>query len=232
MESLILSDIELYYSKLVDLKSGLITIESEESNHILNVMRHGTNDEIYITNGEGKIFKSQIIETSKKNVISKIQKEYAYEEKFPNIIFCIPRLRSAERFEFAFEKCTELGVTNFIIYQAKRSVPKKVNLVRVEKILVAAMKQSLLSWLPKVKYINSLKELNLTKGEKIIFEQDSEVYFSRELLKPDMNYLLIFGPEEDFAPDELNSLTSSVKYNLAENRLRTETAIIKAAALL
>ena len=232
MESLILSDIELYYSKLVDLKSGLITIESEESNHILNVMRHGTNDEIYITNGEGKIFKSQIIETSKKNVISKIQKEYAYEEKFPNIIFCIPRLRSAERFEFAFEKCTELGVTNFIIYQAKRSVPKKVNLVRVEKILVAAMKQSLLSWLPKVKYINSLKELNLTKGEKIIFEQDSEVYFSRELLKPDMNYLLIFGPEGDFAPDELNSLTSSVKYNLAENRLRTETAIIKAAALL
>ena len=232
MESLILSDIELYYSKLVDLKSGLITIESEESNHILNVMRHGTNDEIYITNGEGKIFKSQIVETSKKNVISKIQKEYAYEEKFPNIIFCIPRLRSAERFEFAFEKCTELGVTNFIIYQAKRSVPKKVNLVRVEKILVAAMKQSLLSWLPKVKYINSLKELNLTKGEKIIFEQDSEVYFSRELLKPDMNYLLIFGPEGDFAPDELNSLTSSVKYNLAENRLRTETAIIKAAALL
>jgi len=232
MESLILSDIELYYSKLVDLKSGLITIESEESNHILNVMRHGTNDEIYITNGEGKIFKSQIIETSKKNVISKIQKEYAYEEKFPNIIFCIPRLRSAERFEFAFEKCTELGITNFIIYQAKRSVPKKVNQLRVEKILVAAMKQSLLSWLPKVKYINSLKELNLTKGEKIIFEQDSEVYFSRELLKPDMNYLLIFGPEGDFAPDELNSLTSSVKYNLAENRLRTETAIIKAAALL
>ncbi|HEY4756810.1 MAG TPA: RsmE family RNA methyltransferase, partial [Ignavibacteriaceae bacterium] len=138
MESLILSDIELYYSKLVDLKSGLITIESEESNHILNVMRHGTNDEIYITNGAGKIFKSQIVATSKKNVISKIQKEYSYEEKFPNIIFCIPSLRSAERFEFAFEKCTELGVTNFIIYQAKRSVPKKVNLVRVEKILVAA----------------------------------------------------------------------------------------------
>ena len=47
-----------------------------------------------------------------------------------------------------------------------------------------------------------------------------------------MNYLLIFGPEEDFAPDELNSLTSSVKYKFAENRLRTETAIIKAAALL
>ena len=62
MESLILSDIELYYSKLVDLKSGLITIKGEESNHILNVMRHGTNDEIYITNGEGKIFKSHELE--------------------------------------------------------------------------------------------------------------------------------------------------------------------------
>ena len=232
MESLILSDIELYYSKLVDLKSGLMTIKGEESNHILNVMRHGTNDEIYITNGEGKIFKSQIVATSKKNVISKIQKEYAYEEKFPNIIFCIPRLRSAERFEFAFEKCTELGVTNFIIYQAKRSVPKKVNQLRVEKILVAAMKQSLLSWLPKVKYINSLKELDLMKGEKIIFEQNSEDYFTRDKIKKEMDYFFIFGPEGDFTPDELNSLTSSVKYKLADNRLRTETAIIKAASLL
>ena len=232
MESLILSDIELYYSKLVDLKSGLMTIKGEESNHILNVMRHGTNDEIYITNGEGKIFKSQIVETSKKNVISKIQKEYAYEEKFPNIIFCIPRLRSAERFEFALEKCTELGITNFIIYQAKRSFPKKVNLPRLEKILAAAMKQSLLSWLPKILYINSCGELAQLDGEKIIFEQSSQDYFSRDKINMSMDYLFIFGPEGDFTADELDSLKSGIKYKLAENRLRTETAIIKAASLL
>src|SRR3989339_2195372 len=232
MENLILSNIELYYSSSYNLKSQIITIDRDESSHILNVMRHRMNDEIYITNGTGKIFKSQIVQINKKNIDAKILNEFKFEERFPNITFCIPMLRNNERLEYALEKCTELGVTNFIIYQAKRSVPKKVNLVRVEKILVAAMKQSLLSWLPKVKYINSLKELELIKGEKIIFEQDSEVYFSRELLKPDMNYLLIFGPEGDFAPDELNSLTSSVKYKLAENRLRTETAIIKAAALL
>jgi 16S rRNA (uracil1498-N3)-methyltransferase len=232
MYNLNLSNIELYYSASCDLDSQMITIEGDECNHILSVMRHRVNDEIYVTNGFGKIFTSQIVQINKKNVTAKILKEFRFDEGFPNITFCIPMLRNNERFEFALEKCTELGVTNFFIYKAKRSVPKKVNQLRVEKILAAAMKQSLLSWLPKVKYINSLNELVLMKGEKIIFEQNSEVYFSPEKIKKGMDYLFIFGPEGDFTSDELNSLRSSIKYKLAENRLRTETAVIKAASLL
>ena len=232
MKNLILSNIELYYSNSYDLKSQIITMDSEESNHILNVMRHQIDDEIYITNGIGKIFKCRISQVNKKIVETKILNEYKYEERFPNITFCIPMLRNNDRLEFALEKCTELGVTNFIIYQAKRSVPKKVNLVRVEKILVAAMKQSLLSWLPKILYINSCEVLAQLDGEKIIFEQSSHNYFSRDKIKTEMNYLFIFGPEGDFTADESDSLKSGIKYKLAENRLRTETAIIKAASLL
>jgi len=232
MENLILSNIELYYSSSYNLKSQIITIDSDESSHILNVMRHRMNDEIYITNGTGKIFKSQIVQINKKNIDAKILNEFKFEERFPNITFCIPMLRNNERLEYALEKCTELGVTNFIIYKAKRSVPKKVNLVRVEKILLAAMKQSLLSWLPKIRYVGSMDELTQFDGEKIIFEQSSNNYFSRDKINSKMNYLFIFGPEGDFTANELDSLKSSVKYKLAENRLRTETAIIKVAALL
>ncbi len=232
MENLILSNIELYYSNLCDLKSQTITIAGDECNHILNVMRHKINDEIYITNGKGQLFKSRIIEFNKENVEARILNEFKFEERFPNISFCIPILRSNDRFEFALEKCTELGVTKFIFYHAQRSIPKKTNPPRVEKILMAAMKQSLLSWLPQWKYINSLKELELIKAEKIIFEQKSEVYFNRELLNSDKNYLFIFGPEGDFTNNELNDFKSSVKYKIAENRLRTETAIIKAASLI
>ena len=167
MENLILSNIELYYSSSFDLKSQIIKIEGEECNHILNVMRHKIDDEIYVTNGMGKIFKCRISQVNKKIVDAKILEEFTFEARFPNITFCIPMLRNNDRLEFALEKCTELGITNFIIYSAKRSVPKKLNLVRVEKILITAMKQSLLSWLPKIRYASSLNELARLDGEKI-----------------------------------------------------------------
>jgi 16S rRNA (uracil1498-N3)-methyltransferase len=232
MGNLTLSNIELYYSSSSDLKSQTVTMNSEESSHILNVMRHQIDDEIYVTNGLGKIFKCRISQVNKKIVEAKILDEFNFEERFSNITFCLPLLRTNDRLEFALEKCTELGITNFIIYNAKRSVPKKLNLVRVERILIAAMKQSLLSWLPKIRYISSLDELAQLDVEKIIFDQSSHNYFSRDKIKTDMNYFFIFGPEGGFTLEEMNLLNKAKNYKLAENRLRAETAIIKAASLL
>ena len=60
MDNLFLTNAELYFSQTVDSKTGLISIEGEECNHILNVMRHNLNDEIYVTDGEGKIFTCRI----------------------------------------------------------------------------------------------------------------------------------------------------------------------------
>lgn len=232
MESIFLSDIELYYSKLIDLKSGLITINGEESNHIINVMRHKCNDEVHVTTGEGKIFKGQIVENSKKSLIVKIQIEYSYEERFPAITFCISKLRSAERFEYAIEKCTELGITNFIFFHADRAISKTFNKKRIEKIIISAMKQSLQCYLPIVKYVDSIKDIDLLPGEKIIFDQISTENFTSSICKKEKEYLLLFGPEGGFSTEELSVLNSSAKYKLADNRLRTETAIIKAASLL
>ena len=206
MGNLILSNIELYYSNSSDLNSQIIKIDGEESNHILNVMRHKIDDEIYVTNGLGKIFKCRISLVNKKIVEAKILDEFNFEERFPSITFCIPMLRNNDRMEFALEKCTELGVSNFIVFQSKRSVPKKLNLVRVEKILIAAIKQSLLSWLPKIRNIGSLDELAHTEEEKIIFDQSSDNYFSRDKIKAPMRYLFIFGPEGDFTLEEMNLL--------------------------
>ena len=169
MENLNLANIELYYSNQYDLKSQIITLDAEESSHVLNVMRHQIDDEIYITNGMGKIFKCRISQVNKKIVEARILDEFKFQQRFPNITFCIPLLRNNDRLEFALEKCTELGITNFIIYSAKRSVPKKLNLVRVEKIIMAAMKQSILSWLPKIRYASSLDELANLDEEKIVF---------------------------------------------------------------
>ena len=134
--------------------------------------------------------------------------------------------------EFAIEKCTELGVSNFIVFQAGRAISKGFNQKRIDKIVISAMKQSLSSWLPKVKYIGSLEEVNSSIGEKIIFDQNSTQYFNRDALARGQNQYLIFGPEGGFTPEETSLFDDSIKYKLADNRLRTETAIIKAVSLL
>jgi len=232
METLQLFNIELYYSTAVNTNSGVISIEGEECKHILNVMRHNLDDEIYVTNGAGKIFTCQITQINKKSLEANIKNEFKYEERFPKITFCIPVLRNNDRLEFALEKCTELGVTNFIVYKAKRSVARGFNQKRIEKILTSAMKQSLLSWSSKINFANSIEEFASLPGDKIVFEQNSNLYFDNKILKHDKNYFLIFGPEGGLTDEEFSSLGASDKYKLADNRLRSETAIMKAASLL
>jgi 16S rRNA (uracil1498-N3)-methyltransferase len=232
MQNLRLADIELFYSKAIDLNSQTILIDGEESNHIINVMRHEADDEIYITAGEGKIYRCQILLIKKKLIQVKILDEYSYQERFPNITFCIPKLRSMDRFEFALEKCTELGITNFAFYYAKRAVSKEFNHSRIEKILISAMKQSLLSWLPRVDYLKSSDADSMQLAEKVVFDQNAPDQFKTAKLIEGKKYIFIFGPEGGLTKDELNLFEPYTKYNLADNRLRTETAIIKAASLL
>lgn len=232
MHNLNLSSIELYFSQSVNETEHTITLVGDEYNHLTKVMRHEINDEIYVTNGLGNIFKCLIKNITNRHVTLGIRDIFNFTPKFPHITFCIPILRNNERLEFALEKCTELGITNFIIFKAERSIPKKINMKRIEKILISAMKQSLQSWLPKIDYFDSIKKLLDPSITKVIFDQSSHEYFNPSHITNQFNYYFIFGPEGGLTQNEINFFDTALKVKLAENRLRTETAVIKAASLL
>lgn len=226
-----LSNIELYYS--ADGISGSpLTVAGEDFNHIIKVMRHSPQDIIYITDGRGNIFESKITVINKETLIAVPLKSYKYENNKKNVYFCIPKLKSPDKFEFALEKCAELGITNFIIFESKRTVSKGVKLERWNKILISAMKQSLRCFLPEIKIVKSINDIFNFNGQKIGFEQDTENKIDSLKITPGILYYLIFGPEGGLDKDELALFNPANIYNLAENRLRTETAIIKAASIL
>ena len=158
--------------------------------------------------------------------------EYQYENKNKNIIFCIPRLKSQDRFETALEKCTELGITSFIIFDSDRTMPRGNKITRWEKILVSAMKQSLRCFLPELKVVGSLDELAVSEGKKIFFVQEAEDHFNNDVVKGNEKTYFVFGPEGDFTDDEKKLFSMADFYNLGENRLRSETAVIKCASIL
>lgn len=225
-----LSDIELFYSENV-LKDSIILVD-DEFHHCTNVFRKKIGDEIYITDGKGKIYRCEIKFIGKKELTAEIIASVSFKDKYPNFIFCIPVLRNKDRFRFTLEKLIELGITKIKIYKAQRSVADKININKLNKIAIETIKQSLQSIVPEIKIISSLKELNQFVGQKIIFEQKSKTKFDKILIDPDKPSYFIFGPEGGLTEEEINSLSDFNFFSLADNRLRSETAIIKVASIV
>lgn len=246
LQAAFLSDIELYFSPKVSEKK--IFIEGEELHHIKHVLRHKPGDKIFVTDGMGQIYKTEIAVFSTNDLTCRILQRMEYPNRFPGITFCIPRLKSAERFEFALEKSVELGITNLIVFDSQRTIAKGEKLKRWQKILISAMKQSLRAWLPKISYKESLQEILTLDGKKILLDQKSALSFSTLLstIKDQLttcNFLFIFGHEGGFTNEELSTLPAVegkeckienevIKVRLTENRLRSETAVFAAASLI
>ena len=225
------SNIELYYSPY-GIINNCILIDGEDFNHIIKVMRHSEQEIIFITDGKGNIYESRINIINKSSLSAEPLKLYHHENANKNSFFCIPKLKNSDRFEFALEKCVELGITNFIIFESLRTISRGARIERWHKILISAMKQSLRCYLPDIQIINSVKDIFTLRGEKIAFEQNSANQINSLERIPDVNYYFIFGPEGGLDQDELQLFNPDYIYNLAENRLRTETAVIKAASIL
>jgi 16S rRNA (uracil1498-N3)-methyltransferase len=227
----ILSHIELYYSPH-EIKDNIITLAGEDFKHAAKVMRHSVNDEIFITDGKGCIFKSVILKINKDNLEASIISEKKYSNKFANYFFCLPKLKSPDRFEYALEKSAELGITNFIVFNSNRTIVKGEKLERWNKILLAAMKQSLRCFLPEINTVKTLGNIKDLSGEKILFEQHSKRKLKEINFDPSKNYYFIFGPEGGLDDNEIGLFEKDIKINLSDNRLRSETAAAAAAVIL
>lgn len=227
-----LSNIELYFcSSDYDDKKYFVLLD-DEYHHAIKVMRNKIGDKLFATDGNGKIFEGIIEEIDSRSLKVSILKTYNYKNIFTHITFCIPNLKNPERLKFAIEKCTEIGITNFILFKAEHSINKNFNTEKLKKIVLAAMKQSLRAFLPKIETINSLSELAEDAAEIILFDQNAEANFSNFKLDENRKYIFVFGSEGGFSERELALLKSSTHLKLTENRLRSETAIIKAAAMI
>jgi len=231
---MIFSDTEFYYAEPEQINDSSIILDNEEVKHLVQVMRHIVGDIVFVTDGIGNIFESKITVVAKSNAILDIKKKITQKNKFPNITFLIPILKSSDRFEFALEKCVELGITNFMVYNAEKSYKRGVKIQRWEKILIAAMKQSLQSYKPIIEFRKSLSLIDSLDTVNIIFDQKAEetIIDLNKIDEINKKINFIFGPEGGLTENEMKSVSNSKLVKLTDNRLRAETAIISAASIL
>lgn len=230
-----LSDIELYYTPKVN--GDNLELTGDEYKHITKVMRHSIGDILHITDGSGYYFESKITEIGKSILLASIKSRKKYKNDFENIYFCFPRLKSNSRFEFELEKSIELGITNFIIINTERTIPRGEKLDRWNKIALAAMKQSLRTHLPKIEYLNSIEKLNSFEGEKIILDQNGNetlIDYLNVVRKDFSNkkFYFVFGPEGGLPQSEITKVLNNKILTLTKNRLRAETAVVSTATAI
>jgi 16S rRNA (uracil1498-N3)-methyltransferase len=225
-----LSDIELYFTPPELVKGDEVIIAGDEFHHSVNVMRNRKGDILFVTNGNGTIFKSEIVSIKKDKLTSGIIEKNQYENKAENLWFCIPVLKNPDRLKFAFEKCVELGITNFILFHSKYTASKNLKPEKFHKIVLAAMKQSLRAYLPKI-ISSSFADIVKPDRIKFLFDQNANKEFDNRTVFSKPVYFL-FGPEGGFDEKETAAVDPDFRFKLSGHRLRSETTVVKLASLL
>ena len=202
-----------------------VLLNEEQTHYITKVMRLGINDEMLLFNKESGEFLCMIQEVSKKHsVCSIIEKTKSFQE--PQIhITCVFSIIKPRNVELIIQKCTEIGVAEFVPLQTARTNDSKLNIERLQKIMIEASEQCGRLDIPKITEIMTIKELSqISKngGEFILLHQDGLNY------QPISNRrFIIIGPEGGFSEKELEELGHfTQKTQISKNILRAETAAI------
>ncbi len=136
-----------------------------EYNHIVKVTRYNIGDLIEFTDGKGQLFKGRLTEINKRNCIAEIHETIIHE--LPNVVIAMGILKNSDRMEWAVEKCTELGVKEMVFLRTKNSERSKINLDRLTKTAISAVKQSHSTWLPKLRDMEFEEFINDTNSHSV-----------------------------------------------------------------
>ncbi|MBD3408725.1 MAG: RsmE family RNA methyltransferase [Ignavibacteriales bacterium] len=222
-------DIDLYYAPPEAREGDVLALEGDEFRHAVRSARKREGDVLLSTDGRGSHLTARLERIERNRATLRVESEERRPKPFPAVRFCLPKLKNPNRFEFALEKAVECGVTDFVVFAAARSETRGEKLERWRKIGMAAMKQSLGAWLPE---ITTAPDAATAIGERaaIGFDQSAASAFEPAEIDLAEPTAFIFGPEGGLTDDELALATE--RRRLAPNRLRSETAILAAAAAL
>lgn len=223
-----------YCPEIVD---GSDYLNFEESRHCAKALRKMVGDLIHITDGSGKFYEAQLTDLNQKKCSFKILSSTPAKKNNYSIHIAIAPTKNSDRIEWFIEKAVEIGVDKISFIQTNYSERKNINLTRIQKKAVSAMKQSVRASLPE---LVPMEKLNIflnsnTEDQQFIAHLEGEsTPYLEHLATPDNSYLVLIGPEGGFSDKEILMIKEK-QFKVAkigDYRLRTETAGIVACTIL
>jgi 16S rRNA (uracil1498-N3)-methyltransferase len=210
--------------------NGEATLSGEEARHCAQVLRMRVGEELVLVDGKGGYYKGVLAEIGKRDCGVKItESTLDYGRRPYRIHLAVAPTKNMSRWEWMLEKVTELGVDQVTPLLCKRSERVQVRVDRLEKIAIAAMKQSGQAFLPLLSEPMAFADLVSRAAYPQAFIAhclpDAKVSLAQNC-EPLKDVLILIGPEGDFTPEEIDlALRHGFQAaDLGLTRLRTETA--------
>ena len=230
-----MSNIRLFFSESlsINLESKL---NKSQSHYLTKVMRIKIGDNFSLFNSNGE-WLAKILDISKGIVEFIIIEKLRHKDITKEIWLAFSPIKS-NYFNFMIQKATELGVTRFIPIIFDRTIVRKINIERLEKIIIEATEQSNRINIPILEKPQNLKKFlsnNLKKIDLVFTDLNTtkkKLEINKEANKP---LCAIVGPEGDFTEKERELILNfkSVKsININQNILRAETATISIISII
>ncbi|MEN9981336.1 MAG: hypothetical protein RL542_1123 [Bacteroidota bacterium] len=224
---------QLFYNSTINETTESFTFDREESKHIIKVLRKKDGDILFVTNGLGYLFKTEItLASDSKCTVQMVSFEKSAPSNF-KLHLAVAPTKMNDRYEWFLEKATEIGIQEITPIICDHSERKVTNTDRFEKIILSAMKQSNELYLPKLNPAISFKEFikQQNEGLRLIAHcEETDKKTLKSVVHPNTNITVLIGPEGDFSEKEI-ALALEQKYipvSLGNTRLRTETAAVVA----
>ena len=227
-----MNNLRLFYQK--KLSDNLIgNLDKKQSHYVSKVMRLRENDEFNVFNESGEWI-AQIKKINKTGIEFQIVKQLRSKESRVDIWLAFSPIKS-NYFNFMIQKATELGVTKFLPIIFERTIVRKINKERLEKVIIEAAEQSNRITVPSIEDPQKLKSF-LNNDMDLIFTDlnttNTKIDIKKLITK---TTCVIIGPEGDFSEQEREEI---LKFNgvqpikINENILRSETAVISALSII
>ncbi|MFC6095946.1 16S rRNA (uracil(1498)-N(3))-methyltransferase [Flavobacterium qiangtangense] len=224
---------QLFYNPEISEDAETFFFDREESKHIIKVLRKKEGDNLFVTNGLGFLFKTEITLASDSKCQVKIVTSEKGEALKYHLHLAVAPTKMNDRFEWFLEKATEIGVSEITPIICDHSERKIIKTDRFDKIIQSAMKQSLHYYLPKlnepIAFKDFIKQEN--KGLNLIAHcEETNKKSLKAVVQPNQDATILIGPEGDFSEKEIKLALENnyLAVMLGNTRLRTETAAVVA----
>lgn len=206
-----------------------VVLEENDSKHLVRVLRNKIGDHVILVDGKGLWCEGTIVDDHPKRTQIHIDSRDQKPTQDFHLHVAIAPIKSMDRFEIFLEKATEIGISEITLLKTKHGIRDKVNMDRCQKILIAAMKQSLKAELPKLNPMISVEEFVQQPliGQKLIAHcENGPKSPIKKVYQKGSDVVIMIGPEGDFNPTEIEAATKTgfEGIDLGKTRLRNETA--------
>ena len=230
-----MGNIRLFFSKSLSLNLTA-KLDKSQSHYANKVMRVKVNETFSLFNSNEE-WEAKVKKITKGIVEFIVTKQLRHKENSIEIWLAFSPIKS-NYFNFMIQKATELGVTKFLPIIFDRTVVRKINKDRLQKIIIEASEQSNRINVPLIEKPQNLKNF-LSENKNTIdliftdLNSENKKFDAKKLTNKPI--CLIIGPEGDFSESEREEVLSfdgvkPIKIN--ENILRAETAAISAISII